>query len=202
MTLQHNQLTGTANQHSKTTGDADPDNSNRKLEFGNMDLISGSSNSTTLPVIASATGPAVADRPAVQTSADEFGAPRICALCNKRFSHTATNNKVLFKHIVTIRRHWDPNLLSKDVQMLEQGTSMFNLVNVCVFCNQYFFPDFPNGIFFPLTNYHSKKKEKLLIPDPDKGPVSSDAYFDTRYVLCLILVVLTCYRCASRIKGL
>jgi len=112
--------------------------------------------------------------------ADEYGAPRTCTLCSKRFAYSATHNKVLFKHIISIRRHWDPALVSKDVQMLEQGTSMFNLVTVCMFCNQLFHPDFAGGIFFPIQ----EKKiavQKPVVPDADAGAVRTSPFFDSRF---------------------
>ena len=137
---------GTANLQTRTV--ETENNSSGKLGFGETEPIPPASNLTTLPLISSALSTDISQSNIVKT--EEYGAPRVCSLCNKRFSFSATKFKVLFKHIVTIRKHWDPSLLSKDIQMLEQGTSMFNLVNICVFCNQYFFPDFPNGIFFPL----------------------------------------------------
>ena len=33
--------------------------------------------------------------------------------------------------------------------MLEQNMSMYNLVPACVFCAQFFDPDFPGGIAIP-----------------------------------------------------
>jgi hypothetical protein len=118
----------------------------------------------------------------VMTSADEYGAPRTCTLCQKRYAYSATNFKVLFKHVITIRRHWDPKLVSKDIEMLEQGTSMFNLVTVCGFCNQLFHPDFAGGIFFPIV---SKPKYletgKPIVPDANLGPVRQSPFFDGRF---------------------
>ena len=69
------------------------------------------------------------------------------------FPRAATSQQVLWKHVINLRRAWDPDgtlgLVSKDIETLSQGTSMFNLVHVCGFCRQYFDPDFEGGIAFP-----------------------------------------------------
>ena len=116
----------------------------------------------------------------VQMTADDYGAPRTCTLCQKRYAYSATHFKILFKHIITLRRHWDPALVSKDVQMLEQGTSMFNLVTVCGFCNQLFDPDFAGGIFFPIRK-SGKSTYVGMVPDADAGSVRENPFFDGRY---------------------
>lgn len=48
------------------------------------------------------------------------------------------------------RSTWDAKLVSKEVRMLDNTISMYNLVNVCVFCAQFFDPDFPDGIAYPV----------------------------------------------------
>ena len=116
----------------------------------------------------------------IKMSADEYGAPRTCTLCSKRYSYSATNHKVLFKHIISFRRNCDPSLVSKDLQMLEQGTSMFNLMTVCGFCYQFFHPDFPGGIFFPLAE-QKVQYIKPVVPDADKGPVRNNPFYDDRF---------------------
>lgn len=75
---------------------------------------------------------------------------KICALCNLQFPKDAITSSVIFKHIVDLRRRWDPLLVSDKVQILEQNMSMYNLVPVCVFCSQYFDPEYPDGIAMPL----------------------------------------------------
>ena len=40
--------------------------------------------------------------------------------------------------------------MSKEVRSLDNSISMYNLVYVCVFCAQYFDPDFPDGIAYPV----------------------------------------------------
>ena len=45
---------------------------------------------------------------------------------------------------------WDPNLVSKEVRLLDHTISMYSLVHVCTFCSQFFDPDFPDGIAYPV----------------------------------------------------
>jgi len=149
-------------------------------EEGSDDMSFMSSSSAAPPSIKTLEEPPVPVTVKSANPADDYGAPRTCTLCNKRYAYSATHNKVFFKHIISIRRHWDPALVSKDVQMLEQGTSMFNLVTVCMFCNQLFHPDFAGGIFFPIQ---AKKmaSEKPVVPDADAGAVRTSPFFDTRF---------------------
>lgn len=68
------------------------------------------------------------------------------------------------------RRRWDPKLVSKELDLLDQSISMFNFVRVCAFCAQFFDPDFPDGIASP--------RREL------EAPTSSSAlfnFFDSRY---------------------
>lgn len=74
---------------------------------------------------------------------------RVCALCEVRFPRSAVEMKVVRKHIVKLRTSWDPTLVSKEVRSLDNTISMYNLVYVCVFCAQFFDPDFPDGIAYP-----------------------------------------------------
>ena len=74
---------------------------------------------------------------------------RICALCEKKFPKDAMGNKVIFKHIIRLRREWDPSLIPKKLEMLEDGMGMYNLLAVCPFCSQFFDPDVDGGIAFP-----------------------------------------------------
>jgi hypothetical protein len=48
------------------------------------------------------------------------------------------------------RSSWDEKLVSKETRSLDNTISMYNLVHVCVFCSQYFDPDFPDGIAYPV----------------------------------------------------
>ncbi|RYH28890.1 hypothetical protein EON65_10485 [archaeon] len=74
---------------------------------------------------------------------------RVCALCELRLPRSAVEIKVLRKHIVKLRTAWDPALVSKEVRSLDNTISMYNLVYVCLFCAQFFDPDFPDGIAYP-----------------------------------------------------
>ena len=40
---------------------------------------------------------------------------RICALCNLQFPKHAVTSFVLYKHVIRLRRHWDPSLVSDKV---------------------------------------------------------------------------------------
>ena len=119
--------------------------------------------------------------------ADEIGAPRSCALCSFTFPRSATAQQVLWKHVITIRRRWDPDgklgLLPKELGQLEQGTSMFNLVHVCGFCHQYFDPDFEGGIAYPnqLKKQRVVKKSSIGLPVADIS--NTDIFFDERFLL-------------------
>jgi hypothetical protein len=48
------------------------------------------------------------------------------------------------------RMSWDPALVSKEVRLLDHTISMYSLVHVCTFCSQFFDPDFPDGIAYPV----------------------------------------------------
>eukprot|EP00981_Chlorochromonas_danica_P004376 scaffold875_cov183-Ochromonas_danica.AAC.3 len=85
---------------------------------------------------------------------------RLCALCELRFPRSAVEMQVLRKHIVTLRTSWDPNLVSKEVRSLDNTISMYNLVYVCVFCAQFFDPDFPDGIAYP-TRLSSRQASRV-----------------------------------------
>lgn len=40
--------------------------------------------------------------------------------------------------------------MSKEVRLLDHTISMYSLVHVCTFCSQFFDPDFPDGIAYPV----------------------------------------------------
>lgn len=118
-------------------------------------------------------------------SHDDVGAARTCALCSHTFPRNATAMQVLWKHVIRIRRRWDPDgtlhLLPKDLAQLEQGTSMFNLVHVCGFCHQFFDPDFEGGIAFP-SQQKKKVVAKLGVAGlPPADTPATDGFFDDRY---------------------
>ena len=60
------------------------------------------------------------------------------------------------------RRSWDPNLVPKEISALDQTISMYNLFPVCLFCAQFFDPDLPGGIAYPLREQAPEKKTGVL----------------------------------------
>ena len=40
--------------------------------------------------------------------------------------------------------------MSKEIRLLDHTISMYSLVHVCLFCSQFFDPDFPDGIAYPI----------------------------------------------------
>ena len=90
---------------------------------------------------------------------------------------------------------------------------MYNLVNVCVFCAQFFDPDFPDGIAYPVkvpstaaaaktfitndSNKHNASPEKGISVNMNTVPSESKAlvpYYDTRYLANPIEVGDVLYR--------
>lgn len=59
------------------------------------------------------------------------------------------------------RRGLDPKLVPVEVSQLDNTLSMYNLVEVCVFCSQFFDPDFPDGIALPSFEEKIDKKEVM-----------------------------------------
>lgn len=90
------------------------------------------------------------------------GFDKTCALCVRTFPKKALEMKVLFKHVIALRRSWDPALVPKVIEALDQSITMYNLVNVCSFCSQYFDPDFEGGIAFPQRNKKPAHPEGLI----------------------------------------
>lgn len=100
--------------------------------------------------------------------------------------------------LLCFRSTWDPTLVSKDVRSLDNTISMYNLVYVCVFCAQYFDPDCPGGIAFPVrieANVCGKKKEQLgndgedaitssVLGSINERKISTpmNPFYDTRYI--------------------
>lgn len=87
------------------------------------------------------------DSPRKQDKVDFY---KICALCELRLPRSSMEIKVFRKHVVKLRSSWDPKLVSKEIRSLDNTISMYNLVDVCLFCSQYFDPDFPDGIAYPV----------------------------------------------------
>jgi len=108
---------------------------------------------------------------------------KICALCNLQFPKDAISSSVIYKHIVDLRRRWDPSLVSEKIQIIEQNMSMYNLVPVCLFCSQYFDPEVPDGISMPNQQLPSQKKtmlEKLQTTSKDiLGNLEDSSLSDT-----------------------
>lgn len=92
---------------------------------------------------------------------------RSCALCTASFPKESIENRVLLKHITTIRTALDPELGNKFAAHLMQGLSPFNLVYVCGFCSQFFDPDADGGVIVPnvlkgaITDRHSAGAKPL-----------------------------------------
>ena len=69
--------------------------------------------------------------------------------------------------------------MPKEIESLEQGTSMFNLSNICPFCAQFFNPDVEGGIEYP----------RRVLPDSTKVQYKSNPkaetlvskFFDSKY---------------------
>lgn len=114
-------------------------------------------------------------------SGEFLGLPYVCGLCTKRFPYNSTNCKVMYKHIINIRRAWDPSLVPQEMESLEQGTSMFNLSNICSFCAQFFDPDVEGGISFPNKAMHKTKKVQYTSDPKAESLVSK--FFDSRFDL-------------------
>jgi hypothetical protein len=87
---------------------------------------------------------------------------RICSLCNRKFPKKSIRHFVILKHIITLRRSWDPALIPKKMAMLEEGMGMYNLVPVCAYCCQFFDPDFEGGIAYPQGE---DSKDELVLGD-------------------------------------
>jgi hypothetical protein len=113
---------------------------------------------------------------------------RVCALCELRLPRASMEIKVFRKHVVKLRSSWDPKLVSKEIRSLDNTISMYNLVNVCLFCSQYFDPDFPDGIAYPVkaTMEETTSVNKALSAITSQQASSSQyvPFYDTRYMNC------------------
>ncbi len=79
------------------------------------------------------------------------------------------------------RTRWDPALVPKEVRSLDNTISMYNLVCVCAFCAQYFDPEFPDGVAFPIRvparqSTRSKIRGSMSMESEQLIP-----YYDNRY---------------------
>lgn len=104
---------------------------------------------------------------------------RSCMLCTQSFPKKSVENKIMMKHIITVRKALDPVLGSKFAAHLMQGLSPYNLVYICEFCFQFFDPDMPEGVCMPeLQRYNNIEEPDSLNKKVGKG---MDTYFDERY---------------------
>jgi hypothetical protein len=108
------------------------------------------------------------------------GFQRYCGLCGYQFPLSSCTHVVTFKHIVALRKNWDPTLVPDEVMALEQTASFFNKVFVCVFCAQFFDPTIRDKI---IANNLTKE---LDIGLPNDDHISDTIlplkpYYDDRY---------------------
>jgi hypothetical protein len=105
-----------------------------------------------------------------------------CALCMVKFPLPSLENKALLKHVVDLRRIWNPKLVTKFAGHLADGMSLYNLVPVCRLCNQYFDPEFESGISPPsqckADDTVSTGDEAKSVLKPRKEPI---AFYDDRF---------------------
>lgn len=109
------------------------------------------------------------------------GFDKTCALCVRTFPKKALEMKVLWKHVIALRRSWDPALVPKVIEALDQSITMYNLVNVCAFCAQFFDPDFEGGIAYP------QRESKAEAPTGVIGAIMAEPqpyvrFLDTRHL--------------------
>lgn len=73
-------------------------------------------------------------------------------------------------------------MVPKEVEALDQSITMFNLVNVCVFCAQYFDPDFEGGIAAP--ERQPSKAPHVGILNAIKTPAVGELvnFIDSRFI--------------------
>jgi hypothetical protein len=86
--------------------------------------------------------------------------------------------------VITLRRKWDPSLVSKELEALDQTISMYNLVHVCLFCGQFFDPDFEGGIAYPQKEkIKAKEIGPLAAIESSKSVVTKDLipFYDFAY---------------------
>lgn len=108
---------------------------------------------------------------------------RVCALCELKFPRDGMEIKVLRKHVVALRTTWDPLLVSKEVRLLNNTISMYSLVHVCLFCSQFFDPDFPDGIAYPTRASPLVPVQGTLGAIESQGVVARlIPHHDTRYL--------------------
>jgi hypothetical protein len=114
--------------------------------------------------------------------ADLLGFNKQCALCDQKFPRKSMDHTVLWKHVIAIKRKWSPDLVPKEIELLDNTISMFNTVRVCVFCSQYFDPDIEGGINPPMVE--SPKHIDTTRPQCVRGLKQMDElvrFYDARF---------------------
>jgi hypothetical protein len=115
-----------------------------------------------------------------------------CFLCLHRYPSKSLTCKVLLKHIVTLRKEWDPALVEKFNGDLSLGMSLFNLVPVCAFCSQFFDPEYDDGVTPP-------SKSKPVVPSTN--PVSEFCIIEYYHYACVYLMYCFVVRCRQLSKS-
>jgi hypothetical protein len=107
---------------------------------------------------------------------------RSCMLCTQSYPKTAVQNKILLKHIITIRTALDPALANQFAAHLLQGLSPFNLVYVCQICSQFFNPDMPDGVSIPdVQRKNVEEFEADVFGKKKKSSIVTDIFYDDRH---------------------
>ena len=117
---------------------------------------------------------------------DPLNLCRVCSLCNLKLPRASVEIQVMWKHVIDLRKNWDPKLIPKSIEMMDQTISMFNLVRVCNFCSQFFDPDFQGGIAFPIRDSKSVKQMGTLASINSQKKTSTEIpFYDSRYPMSL-----------------
>lgn len=119
-------------------------------------------------------------------SDDPLNLCRVCSLCNLKLPRASVEIQVMWKHVIDLRKSWNPKLIPKSIEMMDQTMSMFNLVRVCYFCSQFFDPDFDGGIAFPIRNFKTSKEMGALASITSQKNTSTEIpFYDNRYPMTL-----------------
>jgi len=91
------------------------------------------------------------------------------------------------KHLINLRLRWGIKNISsagEEIDSLEQSISLYNLINVCNFCAQFFHPDSPDGISLPPSEQYVPKKERSVyasIQSKKQSQRDLIPFYDYRY---------------------
>ena len=117
---------------------------------------------------------------------DPLNLCRVCSLCNLKLPRSSVEIQVMWKHVIDLRKSWDPTLIPRSIEMMDQTISMFNLVRVCYFCSQFFDPDFDGGIAFPIRDSKTSKETGALVSINSQKTTSVKVpFYDYRYPMSL-----------------